>query len=52
VHVDGDDELLGRNVLKVLNVIYQREKVGFLYSLSYVIYAQGKKMISIGRWPS
>jgi hypothetical protein len=30
--VDGDDELLGRQVLKLYNAIFQREQIWFLYS--------------------
>lgn len=30
--VDGDDELLGRQVLKLFNSVFQKEKVWFVYS--------------------
>ena len=32
LHVDGDDELIGRNVLKVFNWAYQTKKSGVVYS--------------------
>ena len=38
VHIDGDDELLGKNVLKVLNSVYQKQKPGFVYSLKHSVY--------------
>jgi len=30
--VDGDDELIGRQVLKLFNAIFQEKKVLFVYS--------------------
>ena len=30
--VDGDDELVGRQVLKLFNSIFQQEKMWFVYS--------------------
>ena len=30
--VDGDDELIGRQVLKVFNAAFQKEKAWFVYS--------------------
>ncbi len=32
VNVDGDDELMGRNVFKVINAVYQKYKIGVLWS--------------------
>jgi hypothetical protein len=36
--VDGDDELIGRNVLKLLNWGYQTKKAGVIYSNFYFYY--------------
>lgn len=44
--VDGDDELIGKNVFKVFNAAHQKLKGGVIYS-SYYFYSQGKK-IQIG----
>jgi hypothetical protein len=33
--VDGDDELIGKNVLKLFNIAYQKKKAGFIYSNFY-----------------
>lgn len=30
--VDGDDELIGRQVLKLYNAVFQRDKVWFMYT--------------------
>jgi hypothetical protein len=35
VHLDGDDELIGRNTLKIFNAEYQKRKAGALYSNFY-----------------
>ena len=35
MHVDGDDELIGRNVLKIFNAAYQQHKAGAIYSDFY-----------------
>ena len=35
VTVDADDELIGRNVLKVFNAAYQQKKAGVVYSNYY-----------------
>jgi len=35
IHVDGDDELIGRNVFKVFNWAYQTQKAGVVYSNYY-----------------
>lgn len=44
VIVDGDDELIGFNVLRVINAVYSQEKIGFLYS-SFLYYHQSKKQV-------
>lgn len=33
--IDGDDELIGRNVLKIFNAEHQRLKAGVIYSNFY-----------------
>ena len=33
--IDGDDELLGRNLFKIFNADYQRLKAGVIYSNFY-----------------
>ena len=40
MHVDGDDELIGRNVLKIFNAAYQQHKAGAIYS-NFFKYNQG-----------
>ena len=35
VHLDGDDEFIGRNVLKIFNAEYQKLKAGAIYSNFY-----------------
>jgi hypothetical protein len=37
--VDGDDELIGRNVFKMTNAVYQRDRIGVLWT-SFVQYSQ------------
>jgi hypothetical protein len=32
LNLDGDDELIGRNVLKIFNANYQRTNMGVIYS--------------------
>lgn len=39
LHLDGDDELIGKNVFKVFNVEYQKRKAGALYS-NFIVYSQ------------
>ena len=41
--VDGDDELIGRNVLNVFNANYQKLKAGFLYT-NYYTYVVGNSI--------
>ena len=43
VTVDADDELLGRNVLKLLNWAYVGKKAGVVYSNFYQ-YSQGEEV--------
>jgi hypothetical protein len=38
VTVDGDDELLGRYALKVINHFYQKNKVDIVYSNNLMFY--------------
>jgi hypothetical protein len=45
--VDGDDELIGKNALKIFNAGYLRNKGGVVYSTFY-FYNQDKGAISIG----
>ncbi len=33
--VDGDDELIGKNALKLFNIAYQKNKAGVVYSNFY-----------------
>jgi len=33
--VDGDDELIGNNILKIFNTAYQKNKAGVVYSNFY-----------------
>jgi glycosyltransferase involved in cell wall biosynthesis len=40
VNMDGDDEFIGKNVLKVFNAGYQRHKAGVVYS-NFYWYEQG-----------
>lgn len=47
--VDSDDELLGRNVLKVFNWAYQREKVGVVYS-NFYRYMEGREVVRGFTW--
>ena len=35
IGVDGDDELIGKNVLKIFNVAYQKFKAGVVWSSFY-----------------
>lgn len=35
VIVDGDDELIGFNTLKVINSVYTKQKLGVVYSSFY-----------------
>jgi hypothetical protein len=41
--VDGDDELIGKNVLKVFNAAYQKLKAGVIYS-SYYLYSVDRRL--------
>ena len=41
VHLDGDDEFIGRNVLKIFNAEYHNRKAGAIYSAFY-FYSQNK----------
>ena len=45
--VDGDDELIGKNALKIFNVGYLRNKGGVVYS-NFYFYNQDKGGISLG----
>jgi len=38
IHVDGDDEFIGRNTLKLFNCAYQTKKAGVIYS-DYIKFA-------------
>jgi glycosyltransferase involved in cell wall biosynthesis len=42
VNLDGDDELIGRNVLKVFNANYQKYKMGVIYSNYYRYHSDGR----------
>lgn len=35
VILDGDDELIGRNVFKLLNAKYQKSRAGYIYTNFY-----------------
>lgn len=41
MHLDGDDEFIGKNVLKIFNAEYQRRKAGALYS-NFYFYSQNR----------
>lgn len=41
VGIDGDDELIGKNVLKIFNAAYQKYKAGVIWS-NFYWYDQGK----------
>jgi hypothetical protein len=41
--VDGDDELIGKNVIKVFNAAHQKLKGGVIYS-NYYFFALDKKL--------
>jgi hypothetical protein len=41
--VDGDDELIGKNVLKVFNAAHQKLKGGIIYS-SYYMYSLDRRL--------
>jgi hypothetical protein len=41
--VDGDDELVGKNVIKVFNVAHQKLKGGVIYS-NYIDYAVDRRL--------
>ena len=41
VHLDGDDEFIGKNVLKIFNAEYQKLKAGALYS-NFMFYSLNK----------
>jgi hypothetical protein len=45
--IDGDDELLGVNVLKVFNSIYTQKKLDVLYS-NFLNSNRGAKTVSLG----
>ena len=44
VTVDGDDELIGKNVLKMFNAGYQLHKAGVIYS-NFYWYDQGRNIM-------
>ena len=35
VHLDGDDEFIGKNVFKIFNAEYQKKRAGAIYSNFY-----------------
>ena len=43
VTLDADDELIGKNVLKIFNAAYQQKKAGVIYS-NFFFYEQGEKI--------
>ena len=45
--MDGDDEFVGKNALKIFNVGYIRNKGGVIYS-NFYFYNQDKGGISLG----
>jgi len=44
LNIDGDDELIGRNVLNIFNAAYQNEKAGVAYS-NFYWYEQGANIM-------
>ena len=32
ISVDGDDEVIGRNVFKMTNAVYQRDRIGVMWT--------------------
>lgn len=44
LNLDGDDEFIGKNVLKMFNTGYQRTKAGVLYS-NFYWYEQGNNLM-------
>jgi len=45
--IDGDDELIGNNVFKLFNAIYQSKNPGIAYS-NHIYYMQDSKTILKG----
>jgi len=45
--IDGDDELIGNNVFKLFNAIYQSKNPGIAYS-NHIYYMQDSKSILKG----
>jgi len=45
--IDGDDELIGKNVLKIFNVEFQRLKAGVVYS-NFIYLDHRNKLIGDG----
>jgi hypothetical protein len=44
--IDGDDELIGRNVFKIFNAEYQRLEAGVIYSNFFYFDQKEKKIMS------
>jgi hypothetical protein len=47
--VEGDDALIGTNVLNLYNAIYQKEKSAMIYSSYLDIYNNSKIDLGVGR---